>query len=169
MLSVKRIISFLFAVLMLCSSVCFAGTVIPDGAIGIWEVNDLGTKTPVYKIQEKPNYKDIKEIVDAPNSAYLYDYGVAFIVIDHLNSNINGYRWNVSKITVDSMAYFYKDGKTEAYQCYMVCRAKNWGLFYKVNGEKLLPEDDTEIWCSCCTPEGNSYHYVAMFKFVGSW
>ncbi len=164
---IKRAISFLFAVLVLVSSVCFADSRgIPDGAVGIWEVADLGTRTPVY---EDEDGKLANYYVDKPNSAYMSSYlPYGKVILDHQNSNINGCLWNVGKITIDSVAHFITEDKTEEYICYLVCRAKMTGAAcYMIGWNVVKPESEEDILCaSCASPDEV---YLACFRLVRSW
>lgn len=164
----RRILSAISAILILCSSVLAFAIESEVEFVGIWKVEALGTETPVYDITKHVRVKDSQEIVDMKNTAYIKDYnlGVCRIICDHLNSQVTGGLWDVSKITVDSKAWLITKDGYEEYVCYMVCKAKNYPTYYKVNGIILNPSEETEIWCSCCSKDGNSWHYVAMFKKV---
>lgn len=159
---------FLFVSLLcevLAISAAGANHGIPDGAVGIWEVADIGTKTPVY---EDEDGKLAQYYLDKPNAAYMQSYlPYGTLILDHQNSNINGHIWNVGKITLDSTARLVTADKTEEYVCYLVCRAKSGGIGYSIGWNIVKPESENDILCASCASDTEVY--LACFRFVRSW
>ncbi len=170
---IRRLLSFIAAAIILFTFVSYAVTVsaasavkIPDGAVAVWEVSDLGTKTPVYTDNDG---KLANYYVDKPNSAYMSSYlPYGKVILDHQNSNINGCLWNVGKITIDSTARFVTNDKTEEYVCYLVCRAKMTGAAcYMIGWNVVKPESENDILCASCASTDEVY--LACFRLVRSW
>lgn len=138
---------------------------IPDGAVAVWEVSDLGTKTPIY---EDHDGKLAQYYLDKPNAAYMQNYlPYGRLILDHQNSNINGCLWNVGKITVDSKAWFVTADRTEEYVCYLVCRAKSGGIGYSIGWNIVKPESENDILCASCA--STEEVYLACFRLARSW
>lgn len=139
--------------------------VIPDKAIGVWQIPDLNISIPVYSA----NKSNEQKIIDDQNSAAQVKWCSAVDIGDHsdsLSSNGKG-RWNMDKIRPSMVAFYVKKNGTYKYSCVLsaIADVKSWG--YYVNGSMLYPRSSTDILNSCCVGSDSTRNYVSLFKYEG--
>lgn len=166
MKSVKRIISAVFATLLFYSSVCFAFAespyTIPDGAEGVWRIPKLHVVVPVY------SGRNGQEIVDREYSAHIRQIGIGREIADHAGSeNRMGVKvWYIDRVSLGDKAYFELPGKTEEYECYLLCIVDWHTWCLTINGKLVVPYSSTDILCRSCVDKTAQQNYVAIFKKV---
>ncbi len=135
---------------------------IPDKAIGVWVIPDLGVKVPVYK--DTHSIQKNAQIVDAENSALYQPYLQAYIISDHAGSSDT---WFMEKATLDMDAYFVRPYGTTHYSCYILLRADyhTWG--YTQNGQMVMPRSSKDIVCVSCVDSKGKEVYMAIFREAG--
>ena len=170
----KKLLCIIICIL-LSSTIAFADAIqvpsavlIPNEAVGVWQVPKLKTSSPLYI---KKAGRSAQDIVDAYNSALLSRYGVGQVIGDHYGSRIGNDKnlWQLERINVDDIAWFITDDEVIKYVCYMTCVADVCGGYYKINGTTILPYFPEDIICSCCVHEDSTQNYLAFFKRVGEW
>ena len=153
----------LFTILLLFSLVGFEvphNVTIPDNAVGVWECPSINTTTPLYWAEGTG-----QSIVDRGNSAAYRWYSNGKAILDHQGSEAGGGHWDVNLIDVGSSAFLILPGKTEQYECVLVCRAEVSGSVWIYNGHTVRLNAG-EIVCACCA-DTEAKNYLAIFEFVG--
>ena len=136
-------------------------TKIPEDAVGIWQVPELGTSSPLYAGEQIG-----QEIVDREDSALIRSFGRGRIICDHLDSRVGGGIWNVGEMKVGSTAFLILPDRTLSYRCTAVWIVKDGAYSYTWNGAAVWPAHSTDIMCaSCAITEGENY--LACFEYVG--
>ena len=136
-------------------------TGIPEGAAGVWQVPDLGTRSPIYTSTGVG-----QDVVDREDAALLRNYGRGRLICDHLGSEVGGGIWDVSEIRVGSAGFLILQDRTLCYRCTAVWIVKDGTYCYTYNGAAIWPAHSTDILCaSCAITEGEDY--LACFEFTG--
>lgn len=147
-----------FAIPMACE--------VPVGAFAVWQIPELGVSVPLYKGQGTVAQKQ----VDAENSASYMPYGCGHIIADHAESVSNNGkgRWEIGRLRPDDMAFLIRPNRsTEAYRCVQVARVDVHRSCYTLDGIGMYPHSVTDIVCACCTDNGPTENYWALFKRQG--
>lgn len=139
---------------------------IPDKAVGVWVIPDLGVKVPVYK--DTHSIQANAQIVDAENSALYQPYLQAYIISDHAGSSDT---WFMEKATLDMDAYFVRPSitvpYTTHYSCYAILRADYHPWGYTQNGQMVTPRSSKDIVCVSCVDSKGKEVYMAIFREAG--
>lgn len=136
--------------------------IIPEKALGVWEIPDIKVSIPVYSWKLNPS--NPQKITDAKKSACWQPYCNANIISDHAGSEGT---WYMEKITLDMDAYYVKPTGIMHYVCYTLlrCDYHSWG--YTQNGAMVMPRSSKDIICASCVDRTGKEAYLAIFKEAG--
>ena len=137
---------------------------IPDGAVGVWQLPELDISIPLYK---GAGQAKTQAIIDQVNSASIRQFGAGRIIEDHADSAAGRGRWQIGRITPDTVGFLILTGKTERYICNRVVRAFRHSSCYTVDGVGVYPRAATDILCVGCATSDATEVYIAAFKFKG--
>ena len=160
----KRIFAAFAVVLILLTipSIPVCGkTTIPKGAYGVWEVDVLGTKSPLYK--GNISTKADQAIVDKENSACWRTYGKGHAIYDHQMSSVGKGSWCVNLMEVGTLATLTTAKGKEYYQCTAIYLCSSTKYVFKYEGVTLPCKKDDIICVSCAE---NDMSYVAYYKKI---
>ena len=138
-------------------------TEVPEGAYGVWEVAETGTRTPIYSAEGNGQV-----YVDRENAAAYIKWGEGRLIADHADSKVDGGVWNVNEHIVGGMAFLVRDGKpTKRYQCTAIYLCDDDGFRYLYNGKAIRPSKNDIICGSCASDKGHDTVYIAYYKYLG--
>lgn len=160
----KRLTILILTILMLLSICpCASAMEIPDGAYGVIWIPCLKIKMPVYT-PEVNTVAIRQEIIDAEESAVIFNWGTAYQIGDHVFSKgLNGEgEWNLQKVFAGAYAWFYTIDGTYYLECYMTGKADYDGNEY-LNGRLVTPCSSHDLLLHCCA-EDSSHHLIAVFR-----
>lgn len=138
---------------------------VPQGAYGVWEVSETGTRTPLYKAEGTGQV-----YVDRKNAAAMIRWGEGYLIADHADSKVDGGIWNVNQHIVGGMAFLVRDGKpTKTYQCTAIYLCDDTGSTYLYNGKAIRAAKGDIICGSCASEKPHDKVYLAYYKYKGEW
>ena len=140
-------------------------TEVPEGAYGVWEVAETGTRTPLYSAEGNGQV-----YVDRENAAAYIKWGEGRLIADHADSKVDGGVWNVNQHIVGGMAFLVRDGKpTKTYQCTAIWLCDDNGSTYLYNGKSIRAAKGDIICGSCASEKPHDKVYLAYYDFRGEW
>ena len=163
----KRIAAALAAAVVLlaclpCAQPHAGKAKLPKGAYGLWEVDVLGTVSPLYK--GNISTKADQAIVDRENSACWRTYGKGHAIYDHQLSEVGGGSWCVNLMEVGTYATLTTAKSKTYYQCTAIWLCSQTKYVMKYEGETVACRKG-DVICVSCADEDKQV-YVAYFKKV---
>ena len=135
---------------------------IPENALGVWAVPDLGIKVPVYSW--KLNSRLPQAITDADLSACQQPYCNAQIISDHGGSEGT---WYMEKVMLGMQAFYVKPEYIMAYTCVglYIGDYHSWG--YTLGSGMIYPASSKNILCVSCADASGKKAFIAEFAEEG--
>ena len=150
----KRILSIILLLLLLCVPVCAAS----QQPYGEFYVGATKTTSTLYK----GNGSTDQKIVDRDNSALWRKYGKGHAILDHADSVCGDGVWRVEEMQVGGLADLTVGGKTTYYQCTAIWLCRQTSYVYKYDGKTIGCKKGDIICVSCADEDG--WSYVAYYK-----
>lgn len=135
----------------------------PVDCWGVFQVPVLGTRSPLYEAPPS----EWQDVIDAENSALIYNYGKGYAILDHAGSEMNsGHIWAVEDMQVGRGGFLCREGKPEkCYECTAIYLAQQNVNGYWYHGKKIVPDANAIVCVSCTDTDG--WVYVAYFEYIG--
>lgn len=133
-------------------------TVIPDGAYGVFQFQDLDA--PLYT-----SYGTDQSVVDREDCALIRRWGDGILIADHAGSEHGDEEWRVEDFKVGVTGFIITPTETKAYRCTAIYLGEYEVYGYTYDGVVIKPHTSDLICVSCGRKDEV---YIAYMDYVGT-